>query len=254
MLGTSPAVSEAAPGVMRLHLCRPARGNALTSADLALMSGHLDAIEATASANVLIVSAAGRFFCTGFDFASLAAELESKATAGAFERFADRLARTRVVTIAALNGPAMGGGTDIALACDLRMGTADASMDMPAARFGLPLYPGAIARYVASFGIDRAKRMILGGRKHEASELQTLGVLAELVHPEDLEPQVAAWASEIAGMPASAMAAMKAAINSAAIGHGVGDEAEEAILRVLTADAEAILARIARIRSAAHAR
>ena len=88
-------------------------------------------------------------------------ETENEADGGAFERTVDRLEALRVPTIAALNGSVYGGATDLALACDFRIGVDGMRMHMPAARLGIIYYPSGIERYVSRLGIAAAKKLFL---------------------------------------------------------------------------------------------
>jgi len=69
------------------------------------------------------------------------------------------------VTIAAINGGVYGGGTDLSLACDFRLGSTAANMFMPAAKLGLHFYPGGMVRYVTRLGLNQAKRLFLTAEK-----------------------------------------------------------------------------------------
>jgi enoyl-CoA hydratase/carnithine racemase len=147
----------------------------------------------------------------------------------AFEAFADRLEHSRLVVVAAINGPVVGGATDIALACDLRVGVHDASMAMPAARFGLPLYAGALHRYVTRLGLNHAKRLVFTAHKIDAKEMLEIGFVSELVSREALLDRALDLASEIAAMPPEPLAAMKRVLNAAALGEAAAAELRDGL-------------------------
>src|SRR3546814_17754360 len=83
--------------------------------------------------------------------------------------------------MSAIVGVEYGGGTDLSLACDFRVGTPAANMFMPAAKLGLHFYPGGMSRYISRLGLNQAKRLFLTAEKIEAEEMLRIGFLTELV-------------------------------------------------------------------------
>ena len=220
MPGLPPALTYPAPHVAELRLRRPDGANRLEPADLTAIIDHLAEVEAKADIHVLLVTAEGRSFCAGFDLNALTSEgATGQGRHGGernFERAANALAATRPVTIAVIDGNVFGGGTDIALACDLRIGTPRARMQMPAAKIGVPLYASALQRYVSRLGIDTAKRLIFLGETIDAAEMHRIGMLTELVADGAADARARAIAAEVATLPPKPIAAMKAAMNAAA--------------------------------------
>lgn len=246
MTDQPPLLLFPAPGVARIELARPDKANRLDLDDLALLGSHLAAAEADPSVSVLVLAAQGRIFSAGFDLSSVGRERGEGPDGGnRFESFANRLETTRLVTLAAINGPVIGGSTDLALACDLRLGSAGASMMMPAARYGIPLYAGALERYVSRLGVNQAKRLVFLGETIPAAEMLATGFLAEIVAEDALEARAASLAATLAALPAGPLAAMKQALTAAAA-RPVPAELRAAL--VAAYDAEAIRARIAAAR------
>ena len=124
----------------------------------------------------------------------------------------------RVPTIAALQGSVYGGATDLALACDFRIGVAGMRMLMPAARLGIVYYPSGIERYVSRLGVAAAKRLFLTAEPIEAEEMRRIGYLDEIVPAEELEPRVDALAATLAANAPIALAGLKQAINETSAG------------------------------------
>ena len=124
--------------------------------------------------------------------------------------------QTPLITIAAVQGPVLGGATDLVLACDFRIGTPDVYATMPAARLGLHLYPGAIGRYVSRLGLNHAKTFILTAERMSHVQLEAMGFLNEVVSGELLEKRVMALARQIASLAPLSLRGMKAALNAAA--------------------------------------
>ena len=121
-------------------------------------------------------------------------------------------------TICRLNGGVYGGSTDLALACDFRIGVDTAEMFMPAARLGLHYYKSGIKRYVTRLGVDNAKKLFLTAQKIEAPEMLRIGYLTAMVPAEALDEEVDRLATVLAGNAPRAMRGMKRAINEFARG------------------------------------
>ena len=125
-----------------IRLNRPKHLNRLLSEDLGDLVKLFDRIEADPAIRVLVLTGTGRAFSAGYDLNSVADRAISataQPSAGsAFEAVVDRLEDLGVPTICRLNGGVYGGSTDLALACDFRIGVDTCEMFMPAARLGLP--------------------------------------------------------------------------------------------------------------------
>src|ERR1700753_2336784 len=157
-----------------IRLNRPKHLNRLQPDDLDTLMQHFDRIEADPAIRVLVLTGTGRAFSAGYDLNSVAdraTSAEEQPSAGsAFEVVVNRLEDLGVPTICRLNGGVYGGSTDLALACDFRIGIDTCEMFMPAARLGLHYYKSGIARYVARLGLDNAKRLFLTAQKKSAGE------------------------------------------------------------------------------------
>ncbi|WP_245311343.1 enoyl-CoA hydratase/isomerase family protein, partial [Bradyrhizobium pachyrhizi] len=116
-----------------------------------------------------------------------------------------------------------GGSTDLALACDFRIGVDTAEMFMPAARLGLHYYKSGIQRYVTRLGVDNARMLFLTAQKISAPEMLRIGYLTAMVSLDLLDEEVDKLATILAGNAPKAMAGMKRAINEFA--RGALDEA-----------------------------
>lgn len=169
-------------GVATLTLDRPAHRNRLEDSDLQTLMAHFARIDADPAIRVAVLTAntAGQprpVFCAGYHIGDFEGETHDP---GLFERVADTLASLRPVTVCALNGSVYGGATDLAIACDLRIGLAGTELRMPATALGLHYYPGGLQRYVAAFGVQGAKRAFLTARPFSAQKLLHMGLLEEL--------------------------------------------------------------------------
>ena len=134
----------------------------------------------------------------------------------------NRLEALRVPTICRLQGGVYGGSTDLALACDFRIGHAGVEMFMPAGRLGVHYYEAGMRRYVSRLGLNAAKRLFLTAERIDAAEMLRIGYLTDLVPDEaGLDPAVDALAGRIAGLAPLAVQGMKRALNE--IAHGALD-------------------------------
>lgn len=151
----------------RIELRRPQQANRLELQDLDVFASHLTQIEADPAIRVLLITGRGKHFCSGFNIGSVPG-----VDAGAlFERLADQLEACRAVTIAAINGGVYGGATDLALACDFRLGVHSCEMFVPASKLGLHFYRGGLERYVTRLGINTAKRVLLACETLDAQQM-----------------------------------------------------------------------------------
>lgn len=224
--GSGP-VLEMAGARATIRLNRPKHLNRLQAEDLGELLKLFERIEADPSVRVLVLTGTGRAFSAGYDLNSVAERAVSATTqqsaGSAFEVVVNRLEDLSVPTICRLNGGVYGGSTDLALACDFRIGVDTAEMFMPAARLGLHYYTSGIKRYVTRLGVDNAKMLFLTAQKVTAPEMLRIGYLTAMVPPEALDEEVDKLAAILAGNAPVAMAGMKRAINEFA--RGALDEA-----------------------------
>ena len=205
-----------------IRLNRPKHLNRLQSEDLGELVKLFDRIEADPDIRVLVLTGTGRAFSAGYDLNSVAdravSAKEEQSAGSAFEVVVNRLEDLGVPTICRLNGGVYGGSTDLALACDFRIGVDTAEMFMPAARLGLHYYKSGIERYVTRLGVDNAKKLFLTAEKISAPEMLRIGYLTAMVPMEVLDEEVGKLADILAGNAPVAMRGMKRAINEFARG------------------------------------
>jgi enoyl-CoA hydratase/carnithine racemase len=255
---TAPGVPTlmVAAGRATLRLSRPLLHNRLEPADIDELARLLDIVDHDASVRVLTLRAEGKSFCAGYDLKDLATphDAADHGGIGAFSGMLNRLEHCRVPTIAALNGPVYGGGTDLALACDFRLGLPNAKMFMPAGKFGLHYYAGGMRRYVTRLGLGAAKRLFLLAEAIDAGEMLRIGYLDQILPDEAaLEARVEAMcAAVLAAASPAVIDSMKAVLNrvaSADMDPAAADAAWTASRRspeVAAAVAEALEAKRAR--------
>lgn len=204
-----------------IRLNRPKHLNRLQAEDLDALLKLFDRIEADPAIRLLILTGTGRAFSAGYDLTSIAKRAgagEQQTAGSSFEIVVNRLEDLPLPTICRLNGGVYGGATDLALACDFRIGVDSCEMFMPAARLGLHYYKSGIRRYVSRLGFDNAKRLFLTAEKIDAREMLRIGYLTAMVSPEALDAEVARLATLLAGNAPAAMRGMKQTINEFARG------------------------------------
>ena len=217
---------ETKDGVAWLRLNRPEALNALNRALTAALEQALERVALMADVGVLVVAGRGRAFCAGNDIAEMATLRgdEARALAARQAALMHRFARLPQVTIAAIDGHALGGGLMLAVAQDLRVAS-------DRARFGLP---EVTLGFNPGYGVERlldvvaggwARDLLLTGRTIHASEALRIGLVNRVVAPPTLEATVATLAVDIARSPRGGLAATKEVV--AAIRAGArGREAE----------------------------
>ena len=223
MTGPPPAEAPSAPILevegarATIRLNRPRHHNRIETGDIANLCEQFARIDEDRHIRVLVLMAGGRKFCAGFNLEELAPERNDESAPG-FDRMVDQLEALRVPTIAAVGGSLYGGGTDLALACDFRIGVPGIELMMPAARIGVHYYPGGLRRYVTRLGLGAAKRLFLAAEKIDADELLRIGFLDALVPAGELAACVDALAERLAGHAPAAVQGMKRALNDITAG------------------------------------
>src|SRR3984893_18179501 len=218
----SAPVLEISGARATIRLNRPKHLNRLQAEDLGDLIKLFERIEDDAAIRVLVLTGTGRAFSAGYDLNSVAERAtsakEEQSAGSAFEVVVNRLEDLAVPTICRLNGGVYGGSTDLALACDFRIGVDTSEMFMPAARLGLHYYKSGIKRYVSRLGIDNAKRLFLTAERIGAAEMLRIGYLTAMVPAEALDQEVDRLAGILAGNAPGAVGGVKGTINECARG------------------------------------
>jgi enoyl-CoA hydratase len=216
--GGVPTLEVAGPRAT-IRLNRPRHMNRIQPEDIPVLIGLFDQVDANPALRVLVLTGSGRAFSAGYHLGDLHEQSEGGGSAGgvpSFEAMTDRLEAVRVPTICRLNGGVYGGSTDLALACDFRIGHDGVEMFMPAGRLGVHYYEAGLRRYISRLGLNAAKRLFLTAEKLDAQELLRIGYLTELAPASELDARVDALASRIADMAPLAVQGMKQALNEIA--------------------------------------
>ena len=216
---TTPILTiDGARATIRLN--RPAKLNRIEPADLVALRDHLQSVEAAPDVRVLIFTGTGRVFSAGYHLGDLddrqAGRDRPNVEQVSFEAVADALEDCRVPTICALNGSVYGGSTDLALACDFRIGIVGSEMLMPAGKLGVHYYLSGMRRYVSRLGLGAAKRLFLTARPIDSDEMLRIGYVDQAVEKEALDEAVDALAEIIEHNAPLSLQHMKRALNQIA--------------------------------------
>lgn len=204
-------------GVVVLTLDDPDRRNVMSAEMTASWVRAIEAVAADGEARVLVVTGAGSAFCSGGDTGWIASEPDAtvdelRTRMLAFYRDWLRIRDLEIPTIAAVNGPAVGAGLCLALACDIRYGAAGARVSAPFVRLGL--HPGMAATHLLpdAVGAAAARELLLTGRTIDADEGLRLGLFSQVFPDDTFTADVAAIATGIAATAPVASRYTKAAL------------------------------------------
>jgi enoyl-CoA hydratase/carnithine racemase len=185
--------------VARLTIVNPAKRNAL---DLEILDGIarvLDGLEA----RCLVVTGTQGMFSAGYDIGDIPddvfAQEAERLVAHPFAAAIEALERYPYPTVAALGGHAIGGGLEVALACDLRVAAEGIALGMPPAKLGLVYSHTGLRKFLDVVGLARTNQLFLVGRNISATEALHWGLVNDVVEPEALERVALDLAAEIAG-------------------------------------------------------
>ena len=211
---------EVVGGVAVLTLCRPPV-NAMSAEWVTRFNALLDALQGRTDWSVLHLRSAQKIFCAGADLKQLhdnfGGDMEAQLDLGrSYQRLFQRVQDLDAVTLAELGGTALGGGLELALACDLRIASSRAKFGFPEVTLGLIPGAGGTQRLSWLCGRAVASRLILTGETITAAEAHRIGVVQWCVEPVQIAEEAARIAARIAAFPRHATAGAKSAIFAAA--------------------------------------
>jgi len=186
-----------ADGVLRLTISNPGKRNAL---DHAILDGIAAALDG-GDARCVILTGADGMFSSGYDIGDIPddtfAEEAEKLVAHPFTVAVDALEACDAATVAALSGHTIGGGLELALACDLRLAADGISLGMPPAKLGLVYSHTGLLRFIDTIGVPRTRELFLLGRNVDAPTALSWGLVNEVVAPASLDEASLEWAAEL---------------------------------------------------------
>ncbi len=199
---------------------RPERRNAL---DHEALQQLLDALALSRAARVVVLTGAGGHFCAGADLTGV----EDSGFTDLLHQVLAALRDDPRPVIAACDGVALGAGTQLAVACDLRVATAATRFGIPAAKLGLAVDHWTVERLALLAGAGPARAMLLAAETYGGEDARALGLVQRLG---DLD-EALGWADEIAALAPMTIAAHKVALNrlEMPVGRGSDDEVRAAV-------------------------
>jgi enoyl-CoA hydratase len=227
-------VDAPAAGVRRIRIVDPDHRGALSRP---VLDGLMDALgETVHGARCLLLASRGSAFSAGYDIRALGEpiDLERADRAIAPDRvdLFDALESQPLPVVAALNGPAFGGGLELALACDLRIAARSATLGAPAGRLGLVYSPGGLERLARELPAGVMAELFLAGETVSAERACALGLVCRVVPDADLEAGAVELAAQVAELAPGSARAHRAALRALRSGDlGMSDSAREALRR-----------------------
>jgi enoyl-CoA hydratase/carnithine racemase len=193
-------VDEPAPGVTRLTISNPAKRGAL---DHAILDGFTSTLADT-DARCVIITGEHTTFSAGYDIGDLRgnnqfADEADRLVANPFTAALGAVETYRYPTLAALNGHAIGGGLELALACDLRIAAGTIALGMPPAKLGLVYSHTGIRKFIDTIGAPRTRELFLVGRRIDARTGREWGLINAIAEDGRLAEEAVELAKEIAG-------------------------------------------------------
>jgi (E)-benzylidenesuccinyl-CoA hydratase len=191
--GAEPLLASAVDGVGWIRLNRPEKRNAVTMEMRASLAHALAEFDADETIRAVVLTGEGRAFCAGVDLTEKTHDhpLLARSLAAPLESFGKPL-------LAAINGPAVGGGLELALASDLRIAASTATFGLPEVRLGSLPGSGGVHRLLRAISSATAARMIFTGEQIDAVEAHRVGLVSDVVEPGELETLAETLARTIA--------------------------------------------------------
>jgi enoyl-CoA hydratase len=184
---------------------RPERRNAVDSVTAGVLLAAFEAFDADDTASVAVLTGSGGFFCAGADLKALAdGDRRPIGMSGPGPMGPTRLRLGKPV-IAAIEGPAVAGGLELALWCDLRVAASNATLGVYCRRFGVPLIDLGTVRLPRLIGHSRAIDLILTGRGVDGTEAERIGLVNRVVAPGQALAAAIELAGELAALPQRCM-------------------------------------------------
>lgn len=209
-------------------LNRPAARNAI---DLALVTElHELCADLEARPRILIVTGAEGFFAAGADIRELVERGRKQALDGINSSVFDRVAALPMPVLAAVDGPAIGGGAELAYACDLRIASTTATFGQPEVKLGILAAAGGAWRLRDLVGLSLAREMLYTGRTLKADEAHAAGLVTQVVEPGQALDAARSLAARMAGAAPLALRLTKLALRAPSAAHPLVDNIAQAVL------------------------
>lgn len=214
-------VQEPAPGVALLTISNPDKRNALDRTLLESLRFALERLDA----RCVVLTGEGRAFCAGYDIEELLSEGydDGEESHHPFPAALAAIEAYPYPVVAALNGATIGGGLELAIACDLRIAADTVQLGMPPAKLGVVYATAGLNRFLSTIGGARTRELFLTGRRIDATTAERWGLVNEVVEAEALPGAALALAQEIAANAPLSLRGNKAGIRELVASAGTLD-------------------------------
>lgn len=212
-----------------LTLSRPEKLNAIGAETIAELHAVLDRLERDPRV-LILTGGAGGVFAAGADIGQLLERRRDDALAGINLKLFERLRATPLPSVAAIDGHALGGGAELAYACDLRIATPRSSFGQPESRLGIMAAAGGAYRLKELVGESLAKDLLFTGRRIDAETALAAGLVSRVVEPGELLGAAEETAARILESSPIALRLTKLAVNAPAGAHPAIELAGQAVL------------------------
>jgi enoyl-CoA hydratase/carnithine racemase len=241
----TPVRVELEDGVLTVTLARPQVRNALDSQSFRIIADAFGGRAHGSDVRTVVLRGEGEHFCSGLDralLASLANADDSQRESGSGEGYAWQKALLEVEncprpTVAVIQGACVGGGVELALACDFRIASNDARFSLMEMRYAFLPDLGGIHRLQRDAGLARAKEMVYFGEPIDAATMERWGVLNEVVARDALDDAAQRWQARCRNAAPLAIAAAKKLMQR----DPTGSDAEASLREAITANLESLL-------------
>jgi enoyl-CoA hydratase/carnithine racemase len=234
-----PLVVERRDRVAVWTLARPEAKNAIDSATFAALVRALDEAGSDTALRAIVLTGDGDTFASGGDLRELRTATTADDAARLSEagrRVCDAIAALPVPVIAALPGPAIGGGAELAVACDLRVSDARATVSFKHARMGVTTAWGILPKLVQMVGPAAASRLLLAGHTLGSDEALRVGLVDAVVPDGSCVERAVAWGQDVAKGAPGAVASLKGLLQAAVAAGGIRDLERERFVAAWTSD------------------
>ena len=192
-----------AEAVARLTIANPERRNALDHDILGALAEAMPSLDRGIEIRCVMITGEGSTFSAGYDIAGISeesfAEEAESLVAHPFHAAMDAVSAHPYPVLAAINGHCLGGGLELAIRCDLRLGALSAKLGMPPAKLGLIYGHTGLQKFIDVIGVARTKELFLTGRTLSAPRAVAIGLIHDVAPDEELSSAAVELASEIAG-------------------------------------------------------
>ncbi len=219
--------------VLTVTLTKPKQHNVLNPEEMAALTAYLKDAALNSDLRVMVLTGEGKSFCAGANLGGLG---EYDFSDNPLENLSNAIEDFPVPVICRLNGGVYGGGTDLALACDFRVGSPTLKCFIPPAKIGIHYHHTGMERAVSRLGLGASKRLFLALETMDGDELKSIGFIDYLAEADDLDARVEDLIDTLKGLAPLSLSGMKSTFNQIARGTLDAASAQKAQVRCLQSE------------------